>query len=351
MVSHRLAAFALGALVLVGKSEARSQAPAEPPPPQPAEVDAPRTPTEGADEIVARVGSAVITRGELERRLREAPKSALAELGSTPDEVRRNLLERFIIRDVLLAEEAKARGIDDYRDIREKSLNILRLAVITELRKESKADDVTAEEIKAYYEANPTKFQMPKRLLIHRILLATKEEADAVIAELGAQPDAKEFAAVAREKSLDKETNLRAGNLGLVSEGGETGDEERHVEPAIFRAAEKVKDGELVPSPVPEGGKFAVVLRKQTVLPTNRSLAAEAPGIRATLGDQRVRVAAEKLVTELRASQVKEKNPELTSMVSISPEGDVERARRPGTLPRTSRTAKPFVHEGPAGLR
>lgn len=342
-----LAAFAVGS-----GTEARSQAPQELSAPAPATA-APTPPpaSEGADEVVARVGDTVITRGELERRMKEAPRAALAELGSTPDEVKRNLLNRYLVRDVLMAEEAKARGIDKYRDIREKTLNVLRLALIEQIRRDAKVDDISMADIKTYYDANPAKFQMPRRLLIHRILVATKEEAEALIAELGPEPDSKEFAELAREKSLDKETNLRAGNLGLVSEGGETGEEERHVEPALYREADKVKDGELVPMPVAEQGKFAVVLRKQTVQPTSRSLVGEAPAIRAALADQRAREAVDKLLGDLRATHVKEKNAELTSMVSISPEGDVERARRPGTLPRASRTAKPFVHEGPAGLR
>ena len=96
--------------------------------------------------------------------------------------------------------------------------------------------------------------------------------------------------AVAREKSIDKDTNLRAGTLGLVTEEGKTQDEERKVDPALFKAADKLKDGQLLQEPVKVGRNFVLVWKRQTLPPTSRSMAAETPAIRAAIADQRVRV-------------------------------------------------------------
>jgi hypothetical protein len=38
-------------------------------------------------------------------------------------------------------------------------------------------------------------------------------------------------------------------------------------------------------------------------------------------------------------------------MVSVNSQGDVEKAKRPGVLPRSKRAANPIPLEGPGGLR
>jgi peptidyl-prolyl cis-trans isomerase C len=327
--------------------------------PDPASTDTRPTDTRPTDsgptdpaalEVVARVGSSVVTRGELEKRLRETPPAALAELGRTPEEIRLKFLERVIVRDLLLAEEAKARGLDSDPSVREKLLIFQRLSLVQALRRETKADSISTDEIKAYYDANPQKFQMPRRLGVHHVSVATKEEAEAILAEVGESPDVKEWGEIARERSLDKDTNLRGGNLGLLTEAGETGEGERRVDPAIFRAADQVRDGEVVPEPVKVGNKWSVVWRRQSVAASNRSLLAETPKIRATISDERVRAAVTQLLEQLR-STVTEKNPELVGLVEVSSDGSLEPPRRPGTFPRAKRAADPKVKDEPSGLR
>lgn len=316
--------------------------------PNPAESARPLDPA--STEIVARVGRSVVTRAELEKRLSETPPATLAELGSTPDEIQRRFLERVLVRDLLMAEEAKARGLDADAAVREKLLVFQRLSLVHALRRETNADSISTDEIKAYYDANPQKFQMPRQLGVHHISVATKEDAEAILAEIGESPDLKEWSALARDRSLDKETNLRGGNLGLLTESGDTGEEERRVDPAIFRAADQVRDGEVVPEPVKVGNTWSVVWRRQTVPPTNRSLLAETPKIRSTIADERVRSALTQLLEQLRPT-VTEKNPELVGLVDVSSEGSLQPTRRPGTFPRAKRTAEPKVKDEPSGLR
>jgi hypothetical protein len=332
----------VGLLAALG-SPSEAQAPDAPP------ADPPAT-DPATTEIVARVGSSVVTRAELEKRLRETPPQALAELGSTPEEISRRFLDRVIVRDLLMAEEAKARGLDSDAEVREKLLIFQRLSLVHALRRETKADSISTDEIKAYYDANPQKFTMPRRLGVHHISVATKEEAEAILAEVGDSPDPKEWGAIARERSIDKDTNLRGGNLGLLTETGDTGEEERRVDPAIFRAADQVRDGEVVPEPVKVGNKWSVVWRRQTVPPTNRSLIAETPKIRSTISDERVRAAVNALLERLRGT-VTEKNPELVGLVDVSSDGSLEPARRPGTFPRAKRASEPKVKDEPSGLR
>ncbi|MBL9024726.1 MAG: peptidyl-prolyl cis-trans isomerase [Myxococcales bacterium] len=314
---------------------------------QPAPTSAPAP--AGSDVIVARVGSSVITLAELERALAEAPRATLAKLGSTPEEVRRNYLEQVLVRDALFAEEARARGMEKRKDIRDRTLAVLRSQLVEVLRKEK--GSVTEEDIKAYYEANSKKFTAPKRIGVHRILVASEDDAKEILAELGGgAPDPKKWNEIAREKSLDKTTHLSGGNLGILNEDGSTS-EDSHYDPGLYAAADKVKDGELVPTPVKEGSRFAVVWKRQTMRAMTRPIELEAPGIRAALVDQRIRQAMGELLGALRPDHLKELNPELCDMVTVTSQGDVEKAKRPGVLPRSKRVASPVPVEGPGGLR
>lgn len=310
----------------------------------------PYGPAPGSDVVVARVGSSVITQAELERALAEAPRATLAKLGSTPEQVRRAYLEQVLVRDALMAEEARVRGMDKRKDIRDRMLAVLRSSLIEGLRKEK--GEVADDEVKAYYEANAKKFTAPKRIGIHRILVATEDDAKEIIADLGGTtPDPKKWNEVAREKSLDKTTHLRGGNLGLLNADGSTSPDDMHHDPSLFAAADKVKDGELVPVPVKEGSRFAVVWKRQSMRAMSRPLELEAPGIRAAIVDQRLRQALAELLAALRPEHLKELNPELCDMVTVTAQGDVEKAKRPGVLPRSKRVAAPVPLEGPGGLR
>ncbi len=322
----------------------------QPAAPKPGSAPSPAADASGSDAVVARVGSSVITAGELEQRIAETPRATLAKLGSTPEEIKRGVLEQVLIRDAILAEEAKAQGLDKKKDVRDRVLAVYRSALIESIKADN--GQISDADVKAYYEANQKKFSAPKRIGIHRILVATEDEAKEILADLGTgAPDPKKWNEVAREKSLDKSTHLRGGNLGILNEDGSTTQHDQHYDPALFAAADKVKDGELVPQPVKEGGKFAIVWKRQSMRAMSRPLELEAPGIRAALVDQRIREAVGTLLQGLRPAHLKELNPELTDMVSVNSQGDVEKAKRPGVLPRSKRAANPIPLEGPGGLR
>jgi len=77
---------------------------------------------------------------------------------------------------------------------------------------------VTEDELKKYFEDNKdSKFATtPKEVKASHILVETKEEADAVLAEL---KGGKDFAALAKEKSLDPGSKEQGGDLGFFGRG------------------------------------------------------------------------------------------------------------------------------------
>ena len=320
-------------------------------PPVAAQPAATAAPAPADDPVVVRVGGTELRRSYIERRLSETPRAALAKLGSTPDEIKRAFIDQVLLPDVLISEDARARGVDQLGDVRPRLLGLKRAALVQDLRQSSKADAITPDEIKSYYQANAEKFVSPKRLLLNRILVEKESDAKDLIAELGAKPDQKKWNDVARERSLDRSSHLKGGNLGLVAEDGSTAEQDRRVEPALFKAAVATKDGELVPTPVAEAGKWAVVWKRQTNREITKSIESEAPSIRAAIADERLRAAVQTLLGELRASSLKEENADLCDMVAINATGDVERASRPGTLPRAKHGARPAPSGAPGGLR
>ncbi|HTJ84389.1 MAG TPA: peptidyl-prolyl cis-trans isomerase [Polyangiaceae bacterium] len=318
-----------------------------------ARADGSAQPAAPADVVVAKVGDSLITARELNRRLAETPRPTLATYGTTPDEIRKNFLDKVLVREALFAEEAKARGEDKQKDVRDRLLGVLRAALLDDLRKKSGlVDGVSEEDVKAYYQDNIDKFVAPKRIGIARILVDTQKDAEDLIRELGdGEVDSKKWNDLARDKSLDKSSSMRGGNLGLIGEDGATTQPDKRVDPGLFAVADKVKDGELVREPVREGSKWAVVWKRQTMRSVARSIDAVAPDIRSAIADLRMRDAVGKLLEALHKELVSEENPELCDMVSIGTTGDLEKVERPGTLPRTRRPARPAPEESPAGLR
>lgn len=75
---------------------------------------------------------------------------------------------------------------------------------------------VTDEEMKQFYDTNKESLGTPEQIQASHILVATKEEADAILAELKKGGD---FAAIAKEKSIDPGSKDKGGDLGFFAKG------------------------------------------------------------------------------------------------------------------------------------
>ncbi|KRE47938.1 peptidylprolyl isomerase [Paenibacillus sp. Soil522] len=76
--------------------------------------------------------------------------------------------------------------------------------------------DVTEDEIKQFYDTNKESLGTPEQIQASHILVAAKEEADAILAELKQGGD---FAAIAKEKSIDPGSKDKGGDLGFFGKG------------------------------------------------------------------------------------------------------------------------------------
>ncbi len=309
---------------------------------------------DGKDAVVATVGDGKITVGEVERRLRSVPAWQLKTLGEKPADIRRNFLEKVLIPELLFEQEARRRKIENDPAAHERLREILRQAMENRLRETAASEKaVSAEEIKAFYDQNLHRFHTPRRIKLWRILVADEAQAKKLIAELKAGGDkaAKTWTEAARAHSLDKATHLRDGNLGFVHPDGQTEAPRVRVDPALFAAADKVKDGEVVPAPVKEGDKWAVVWRRGSMEEVHRTLAQEESAIRQVLQRKKLEDSMAKLLEKLRSDRLEGKNEALLEYVSIDVYGDIGARRKPGIVPRSSAPGSPTPRSGERGRR
>src|SRR5262249_18450596 len=75
---------------------------------------------------------------------------------------------------------------------------------------------VTDEALKAFYDAHRDLFTTPSRVKVRHIVVATRAEADAVLAEI---ENGRDFVETATARSIDAGTRERGGDLGWVTRG------------------------------------------------------------------------------------------------------------------------------------
>ncbi len=288
---------------------------------------------QGDDPVVVTVGSAALKKSDVERRLADVPPFKLAQYGTTPLEQKRAFIERDLVPELLFSlhtDKAELERSPAVRaEIRQAELQALQRALREEL---VKAGGVTDADIEKYYKDNESRFKTPERIKIWRILLPNEQAAADVLKQVRAKGDVKTWSSVAREKSLDKATHMRDGDLGFVLPDGRTNVPRVRVEPALFTAASAVKNGELVPKPVPEGENWAVVWRRGSLAKVERSLETEAPNIRRLLERSRTDQQLNALVAKLSAAHVSERHDELLESVDLDKIGNLGANRAPGLV-------------------
>jgi peptidyl-prolyl cis-trans isomerase C len=254
---------------------------------------------------VAHVGNESVSADTLSWCIAKIPDFQRAALGDTPSKLKRQVLDTFVIPDLLYTQEAERLKLGERATVRNRQREVLRAAMDHELRRETGAKTpVTTDDIRAYFEANRGRFETPRRVHIWRILSDDEALAKKVIADSKGVDGIQRWSQYARESSLDKATHLRNGDLGFVHPNGDTDTPTLRVDPALFAAADQLKDGELAAEPIKEGLHWAVIWRRGSMKAINRSLDQEQASIRQVLERQRVELARDALLGELRGKYV-----------------------------------------------
>ncbi|WP_394833523.1 peptidyl-prolyl cis-trans isomerase [Pendulispora rubella] len=285
--------------------------------------DAPKS-----EAVVAKVGARTVTAAELEARLATIPAFQLRTFGETPEAIKKGVLERVIVPELLLEQGAEAKHLETDRGVAERLSRAQAQATVRALRAQV-GTAVSAEEIKRYFEENRGRFEAPESYNLWRILCKTREEALSVLEDAKKDGQLAKFQSLAESHSIDQATYLRGGNLGFVNAEGVSNEAGLRVEPALVKAALSVKDGEFVPAPVEEAGAWAVIWRRGTVGASRRTLEELMPRIRDMILRQRLDTAVSKLVTDLRTRDVRDLNESLLPGLPVADKETVVPRKRP----------------------
>ncbi|GFN33338.1 peptidylprolyl isomerase [Paenibacillus xylaniclasticus] len=154
---------------------------------------------------------------------------------------------------------------------------------------------VSDEDISSYFEQYKDSFATPEQVRASHILVATKEEADEIIKQLNEGSD---FAAIAKEKSLDTSNKDAGGDLDYFSRG--------MMEAAFEEAAFNLKVGEIS-EPVQTSYGYHVIKVTDHKEATTPTLEDKKDEIKETLTTQQVYQLSQTLLSDLR-SQAKIEN-------------------------------------------
>ncbi len=183
-----------------------------------------------ADQVVARVNQTDIS---LEM-FQEFTKILEQERGPIPPERRPELLHA-LVRQEVLTQAALAEHLDQDAAVKVRLEVARRDVLIRELlrRKSAALPSVTDEDLRKFYEANKPLFTK-ETVRVSHIMVKTEAEAEAIRKELEA---GKDFAELAKAKSLDTGSAEKGGDLGEVGKGQTV----QEFEDAAF----SLKEGEL----------------------------------------------------------------------------------------------------------
>ena len=127
-----------------------------------------------------------------------------------------------IILQRIMVQKAKELGLDKDEEVQQRITNLVHeiteRVLMESLIKQEILDKVavTDKEAKEYYKENKEEFEEKEKVQARHILLATEEEAIEVRKQLDEGAD---FAELAIEKSTDKHTGAKGGDLGLFERG------------------------------------------------------------------------------------------------------------------------------------
>jgi peptidyl-prolyl cis-trans isomerase C len=163
-----------------------------------------------ADTVAATVNGKAITEGDLAI----AAQNFRDELAQIPPQGRRRAVLEVLIDIELMARAAEASGLDQDEAVAHRLQMVRDRALRAEYLRAKVFEAVTDEAVQQRFDEMLADFVPGDEISASHILVASEEEANAVIADLDAGGD---FAAVAKEKSLDPGSAANGGSLGFFA--------------------------------------------------------------------------------------------------------------------------------------
>ncbi len=252
------------------------------------------------EELFATVNGEQISTGEFDAFVTAISNGSITSDKLT-EEQRKQLTNRLIGIHVASAEAVKA-GIDKQADTAVQ-LNLWRNNILSDaiIKQYTEKNPITDADIQAEYDTQVA--GMPKEYRARHILVKTREEADALLAQLKSGGD---FAALARKNSQDPGSAANGGDLGWFSPGTmvkEFGD-----------AVTQLENGKMTEAPVQTQYGFHIIKLEESRSPSPPALADVKTQVESLVRNKRV----EKYLEDLRKTAKIEVNTAVASASSSS---------------------------------
>lgn len=167
------------------------------------------TPVHGT--VLAKINHEVITLEDFDEKIK-AMQAASAENKSLTREEKKTLLNNLVTRD-LIVQEAKARGIEKKKEVRDAVEEMRKNVLFAELvSDETKGVTVDAQEIENFYSQYPKEFSTPQEIRAREIVVSSESQAKEILIALLQGAD---FAVLAKEKSLGSSA-ANGGDIGVL---------------------------------------------------------------------------------------------------------------------------------------
>lgn len=205
------------------------------------------------DPVVATVGGRSITRAQVQQRIDALPAQQRKQAVLEPLAMLRNMVQEELLVQAAEAEKLEA-DPEVVARLAQARRGILLNAVI--VRKTVAGVTVSDRDVQKFYDENQPRFA-GERVVASHIMVRSEAEAQQVLADLKA---GKDFAALARERSVDAVSAARGGELGVVFRGAL---------PKPFEdAAFKLQAGEVSPVVQTQFGFHVILVREHLTTPT-----------------------------------------------------------------------------------
>ena len=168
----------------------------------------------GDGEVLASFSGNRLTTGRVVKEMERLPAPSRAYL-QAPDR-KRQFVDNMILNELLYSEGQKL-GYDKNEDIDRQVSDLRRRLVVQRVVREfQKPPDVNDTQAQSYYDDNPNLYSTTQIRASHVLV---KDEAAAREIRDQVKTDPSKFADIAKEKSTDKTSGAKGGDLGMFGQG------------------------------------------------------------------------------------------------------------------------------------
>lgn len=177
---------------------------------------------------LAKVNDKLITYEEFEQNIKNL-KALSEDIKIENFEEKKNLLDEMVNQE-LLYQEARSRGIQNRKDIKDLAEGYLRGLVVRQLILDVTENvTVDAQEIETFYNQYKDQFSEPEQRHVREIVVSAEDRAREISVSLLQGGD---FATIAKEKSIN-DSSKNAGDIGFIAKG-QLGEDYKKFDEIVF---------------------------------------------------------------------------------------------------------------------